>query len=311
MVAGSWPEELPTPPPGQARTYLDLLFHRDDLPASPGHLLAGCIESGETYQDAGLARWRFPGLDEPDVRGARRGDQASNPILLELAQTDSRALAEHSLLASRRMARPFQGSMSDDAGARLERLLVEQGDSAVGSSQRQGARAVGELIHRLFEAWNLDERPEEEWDRQQEALLSGLETLVPAEELSAATERASKLLERIGSGELLERFIELRSNVLGREIPVLLAPASDNDGPTGFYSGAIDLLYRDPQSSLPVVVDFKTDWVESDEELAARADVYRPQEDLYAEAVQKAMTLERRPGTELWFLWADRRWRRP
>ena len=308
VVAGNWPDELPSLPPEQARTYLDLLRHRHDLPAAPGRLLGDCIEDGETFQDTGFARWRFPGLGKPNGERVRAGRQISMAVPLALAQSDSRALFEHTLVAGRRMARPFQGSMSADAGARLERLLDEGDESRVGSSQRDGARAVGELIHRLFETWDLDERPEDEWERQQKTLLARLSTLVPASELRAATERATKLLARIGHGELLKRFIELRQTVLGREIPVLLAPPSEDAGPTAFYSGAIDLLYRSPESEAPVIVDFKTDWVESDEDLAARAEVYASQEDLYAAAVQRAMKLERRPHTELWFLWADRRY---
>ncbi|MGB5161550.1 MAG: UvrD-helicase domain-containing protein [Thermoanaerobaculia bacterium] len=311
VVAGNWPEELPSLPPEQATTYLDLLRHRIDLPASPGRLLGDCIEDGETFQDTGFARWRFPGLGKMNGETVGADEQVSKSIPLELAQSDSRALSEHTLVAGHRMARPFQESMSADAGARLERLLDEGSESRVGSSRRHGARAVGELIHRLFETWDLDEQPGDEWQKQQKSLLAGLSTLVPEDELSAATERATNLLERIGSGDLLKRFIELRETVLGREIPVLLAPLGGNEGPVGFYSGAIDLLYRCPETARPVIVDFKTDWVESDQDLAARARVYASQEDLYAAAVQRAMKLERRPDTELWFLWADRRYTRP
>jgi ATP-dependent helicase/nuclease subunit A len=311
VVAGNWPEELPSLPPEQATTYLDLLRHRIDLPASPGRLLGDCIEDGETFQDTGFARWRFPGLGKMNGETVGADEQVSKSIPLELAQSDSRALSEHTLVAGHRMARPFQESMSADAGARLERLLDEGSESRVGSSRRHGARAVGELIHRLFETWDLDEQPGDEWQEQQKTLLAGLSTLVPEDELSAATERATSLLERIGSGELLKRFIELRETVLGREIPVLLAPPGGDEGPVSFYSGAIDLLYRCPETARPVIVDFKTDWVESDQDLAARARVYASQEDLYAAAVQRAMKLERRPDTELWFLWADRRYTRP
>jgi ATP-dependent helicase/nuclease subunit A len=307
VVAGNWPDELSALPSEKARTYLDLLRHRNDLPASPGRLLGGCIEDGDTFQDAGFARWRFPGLEDTTGKGFRRVEQVSKAIPLELARADSRALSEHSLLAGLRMARPFQGPMSADAGARLERLLGERGGSWVGSGQRQGARVVGELIHRLFETWNFEEQPEEEWERQHETLLARLSAAVPEAELPAATGRATKLLERIGSGELLERFIGLRQTVLGREIPVLMAAPNGDEGPAGFYSGAVDLLYRSPESETPVIVDFKTDWVESDEDLAARAEVYAGQEDLYATAIQRALNLETRPETELWFLWADRR----
>jgi ATP-dependent exoDNAse (exonuclease V) beta subunit len=200
--------------------------------------------------------------------------------------------------------------MSAEAGDRLDRLLVEGRESGIDSDQRQGARVVGELVHRLFETWNLEARPEEEWQRQEERLLAELSTSVPEEELPAATQRAMALLERIERGTLLQRFIGLGQTVLGREIPVLSSPRSGNRGPVGFYSGAIDLLCRDPETGAVTIVDFKTDQVETDEELVARGEVYSSQEDLYAEAIQRTMNLDTRPGTELWFLFADRRWTR-
>jgi len=307
VVVGSWPEELPHRPPEQAVTYLDLLEHRSDLPTAPAELLGHCIDDGETFKDTGFARWRFPGLEDPGGEGEEGEPQLSDAITVPMAKSDSRSLSELTLAAGHRMARPFQGPMSADAGARLERLLDEGGGSGFRSGERQGARTVGELVHRLFETWDLEEQPEAEWQRQQQTVLAGLSSLVPVDELPAAIERASALLERIGSGELLQRFIELRKAVLGREIPVLLAPQDGDEGPLGFYSGAIDLLYRNPESGSPVLVDFKTDRVESDEDLAARAEVYASQENLYAEAMQRAMNLETRPDTELWFLWADRR----
>jgi ATP-dependent exoDNAse (exonuclease V) beta subunit len=200
--------------------------------------------------------------------------------------------------------------MSSDSGSRLERLLDDGSDRGALAGHRQGARAVGDLIHRLFETWNLEEDPVIEWNRQRDQLLSGLGTQVPNNDLPGAIERATALLDRIESGELLKRFVELRGSVLGREIPVLLKPEDGTEGPVGFYSGAIDLLYRQSETGAPVIVDFKTDRVESDADLAARAEIYASQEDLYALAVQRVMSLENRPNTELWFLWADRRWTR-
>jgi ATP-dependent exoDNAse (exonuclease V) beta subunit len=75
--------------------------------------------------------------------------------------------------------------------------------------------------------------------------------------------------------------------------------------PLGCHAGAIDLLYRDPESGGLVVADFKTDRVETPAELIARAAVYHPQEALYARAVQEMTDAARPPRTELWFLWAD------
>ncbi len=310
VVAGNWPKELAETAPERAKTYLDLLSHRADIPTRPGRLAADCLENGVAFQDSGLARWKFPALGASSGDEIKGAEPVSQSISLQRALSDSRTLADQAVAAGHRMARPFQSSMSSDAGARLERLLDEGREARVEAGRRSGARVVGELIHRLFETWNLQEPPEAEWQRQRKALLADLSTSAPQGELSATTERATELLERIGSGELLQRFTDLQEAVLGREIPVLLAPPDDDTGPTGFYSGAIDLLYRCPESKALIIVDFKTDRIEAAEDLAARAEAYAPQEDLYAAAVQRAMNLESRPDTELWFLWADRRYTR-
>jgi ATP-dependent exoDNAse (exonuclease V) beta subunit len=60
-----------------------------------------------------------------------------------------------------------------------------------------------------------------------------------------------------------------------------------------------------------VIADYKTDRVEGDEEVAARAAAYAPQEAIYAEALRQALDLDEPPRAELWFLWADRVWRSP
>ena len=55
-----------------------------------------------------------------------------------------------------------------------------------------------------------------------------------------------------------------------------------------------------------MVADYKTDRVETDAELAERAEGYRGQGAVYVEAVQRALGLERPPRFELWFLHAGR-----
>ena len=310
VVVGSWPEELKVPHVELARTYLDLLARRSDLPASPDRLLGECVETGQAFRDAGFARWRFPGLEGTKREAHRKDGRDSRAVPIQLVRDDSQTLTRHCLTAGHRMIRTFQGSMSADAGSRLARLLDEGQDGGARAGHRQGARAVGDLIHRLFETWDLEEDPVDEWKRQRDRLLSGLSTQGLEGERPGAIERATALLDRVEDGELLQRFIGLRGTVLGREIPVLLKPEDGTEGPVGFYSGAIDLLYREPETGAPVIVDFKTDQVESDADLAARAEVYSSQEDLYAAAVQRVMSLETRPDTELWFLWADRRWTR-
>jgi ATP-dependent exoDNAse (exonuclease V) beta subunit len=71
----------------------------------------------------------------------------------------------------------------------------------------------------------------------------------------------------------------------------------------GVVSGAIDLLYRDPDDGGRIVIaDYKTDEVATDEEMRARAAVYVSQGMLYARAIQEALELVEIPKFELWFL---------
>jgi ATP-dependent exoDNAse (exonuclease V) beta subunit len=77
----------------------------------------------------------------------------------------------------------------------------------------------------------------------------------------------------------------------------------------GFVSGALDLLYRDPETGDLVVADYKTDRVEVEGDLSALTDLvgaYAPQARLYARAVREALDLPEPPRAELWFLWAGR-----
>ena len=90
------------------------------------------------------------------------------------------------------------------------------------------------------------------------------------------------------------------------EVPVDLEPATNTNG---FVAGAIDLVYRDPENADLVIPAFKTDRVEGEESLAARAAVYAPQEEVYVAAVRSALDLPATPRAELWFLWSDRLWR--
>ena len=46
-----------------------------------------------------------------------------------------------------------------------------------------------------------------------------------------------------------------------------------------------------------MVADYKTDRIESDEDVAARAEVYAPQARLYARAVREALDLPEAPSS--------------
>ena len=93
-------------------------------------------------------------------------------------------------------------------------------------------------------------------------------------------------------------------------LPVLLAPQegpgpADERPPVGGWSGAIDLLYRDPASRALVVADYKTDDV-GEGGAEARAAAYAQAGAVYTAAVESALELPERPRFELWFLRAGR-----
>lgn len=206
------------------------------------------------------------------------------------------------------MRRLIQRPVSADAGERLGRLLDAERRESPAAGRRLVAQAVGELVHRMFESWELEADPSQELERQRQLLLHRLPAMVEPEMLAEARLRAEELLQRFEGGELIEVFVALRGQVVGREIPVVLPPAGDAEGPLGFSAGAVDLLYRHPSTQALTIVDFKTDVVETEGEIAERAAAYASQEQGYARAIQEAMDLAAPPDTELWFLWPDRRW---
>jgi ATP-dependent exoDNAse (exonuclease V) beta subunit len=144
-------------------------------------------------------------------------------------------------------------------------------------------------VHRVLETLRLDSDLREQIDAQRDRLAGSL---------------ADDALARFAQGPLLARLAALREHVIARELPVLLPPESEGDGPVGFIAGAIDLLYRDPATGELVVVDYKTDRVEGAAALAERAAHYAGQAASYRRAVKEALALERPPRCELWFLHA-------
>lgn len=120
----------------------------------------------------------------------------------------------------------------------------------------------------------------------------------------AALVEARSLLASLSGGRVLARLEGVRNRVLGREVPVLLPPTSE-DAAVGFIAGTIDLMFEDPTDGALVIVDYKTDAVAADD-LDARARRYAPQLRLYARAMAEALTPDHPPRCELWFLGADR-----
>jgi len=105
-----------------------------------------------------------------------------------------------------------------------------------------------------------------------------------------------KIVAAFRDSELAARLLEV--DVVGRELPILVQRDSGQ-----LFRGSIDLLYREPGGDL-VVADYKTDLDDDDAALRRR---YGGQLEVYAEAVARALELERPPRAELWLVRSGRR----
>lgn len=299
---------------GSAQSHVALLeARREGTPDLGRHMQELGREARDATIDLVGARWTFPDLpgfhsDQP-ISG-RRVRRALFEVAAVRAGAD--ALRAHRREAARRMARTFRGA----ASASTHENLVEQsregrdefGASGVprraapGSTDDETPLRVGTAIHRLLERFDLRADPSAEMARRREDLDRELARTVTADALAAARDRATALLDRFAEGPLLEALCRLADHVVARELPVLLPPDRDGHGPVGFVAGAVDLLYRDPDSGAWVVADYKTDRVESESEIAERVATYRAQGSVYLRAVAEALELPELPRFELWFL---------
>jgi ATP-dependent helicase/nuclease subunit A len=306
VLVGNWPAEPIPRNPQASATFLDLLLNRDSLPPSLPQLAHQALD-GPGFIDAAGVRWRFPGLEPAE------GDMQTTepPVSFPPRATIRRASEGLQVLGDRARLRMERGLIGQAA--------AEPSGGDVPESRRRGpepidrgkiaARAVGTALHAVLENWDLEADLEAEAERQRERLRLYLASRLSAHQLEAASRRADTQLSRIAGGGLLVTLVERREEILARELPVLLPAEGSTEGPLFGTSGIVDLLLRDPKNESYLVVDYKTDEVESEAALAARADHYRPQLVVYAEAVRQGLDLPRLPQTELWFLWADRRWR--
>lgn len=312
VLAGRWPEPegKPAYPPGAP---MDLLLSRrvspPDLSQPWEEASAAEAPAGRTWciPDAAGALWKLIALRPQEVvRLAAEPERPSLPGPQEISLV-SATLRRNRGEAAIRMARPFGGAASEESHARLreqqaEHIAEPQGFSRRSSSDREAAMAAGGAIHRALEEWDLDADPGREAGRQRSLLPAYLASLSEGESLDQALPLAEALLERFASGPLLDRLRHLKDHILARELPVLLPPIEGHRSPVGIVSGAIDLLYRDPQDGRVVVADYKTDEVETEEQLRNRVEVYEAQGTTYARAIEEALELDQSPRVELWFL---------
>jgi ATP-dependent helicase/nuclease subunit A len=294
VVLGKW---RAAPRTGRPASYLDLLERRSESPPDLARLRASLEGVGTWWADAASVRWVFPALAPPTQAPARRAGPTGLAPVAEVRR-QQRRLAELAELARVRMRRPFVAAATGEAHEAL--AGGAGGPERSGSGAGRGlAMAVGSAVHRVLETADLADPVAGAAER----LATALAGSVAPGDVDGAARRAGELLARLAGSGLAARFAAAAPHVLGREVPVLLPPETEGEGPAGCVAGVVDLLLRDPTTGEVVVVDYKTDQVEAGEELDRRAAAYALQGRAYARAVQKALDLGAPPRVELWFLW--------
>jgi len=304
VLSGRWPD------PGKdgRGSHAGLLRARalpaPDFDAELGRL----VERGEAdFFDAAAARWVFPSLSRerpPSVAWAQAGD-AALPRPAEIERDARRLRTERDRVAAQRERR-FGAAASDDGSRdwREQRADRAAGEAAATASPAEVARAVGTALHRALEEFDLEVEPEAEFARWRDALEGDLSALVEPESLAAAVADARALFDALVAGRLFSRLRSLAGCVVARELPVLAPPDADG-GPAAYVSGAIDLLYRDPESDELVIADYKTDRVSPETPLSEYSLTYVGQGAVYRRAVREAFALAYTPRFELWYLRRD------
>jgi ATP-dependent exoDNAse (exonuclease V) beta subunit len=267
-------------------------------------------EGAAAERDADGVLWRYPDLD-PERARRRRDDAADPPAWPSPAE-----LGEHAVRLARRReaarahaARPrAQAASALSHEAHRERVHArrfpeEDAAPVPEAPPRDAARAaaVGTALHAALERWDAGAEIGTARAMALARVDAALPALVGASELAAARTEAERILDRFVASPLLDRLREIDAHVVARELPVLLRPRPGDDA-VGHVVGAIDLLYRDPETGAWVVADYKSDEVSSDAELRERAARYAGQGGAYVRAVHEALGLDAPPRFELWFL---------
>ena len=319
----------------KAGSMADLLEHRPRAEQALGELALRAARSDfEPWIDEWGTLWRLAaGGSGPRATDSAHAAEAESAATSTVIERESLELAACREASARRSARPFHTTASaeghvESIETRAEQRFAEGEDEAASSRLASGttlsartespsaigraaAQTAGTAVHRVLERFDLDADPVEEVQRWRELLPELCSDGVSQEHVIAATERALELLELVLGNGILARLRELSDHLVARELSVLLpvdhdVAGDDPSAPVGFVSGAIDLVYRDPEVNELVVADYKTDVIGDDAALEARVAAYAGQGRTYVEAVREALELDVTPRFELWFLRAGR-----
>ncbi len=306
VLCGLWLKTNTTLTTHAANCHMDLFYAANRIPES----LSMALAKENHYRDHDQVLWRLPARQEP-LHPSRLfpASDAGLPAVAEVRRA-STLLTTRRRQARSRMERPYRGPVSAVAHEELEKQKAAPRQKTEANPEhgqtRSMSMAIGTALHRVFENLDLAHDLPEAFSLQGARIDQYLRptNLAPAEHRKAK-EKTQLLLRKIEEGPLPARMAEIRDHILARELPLIAPPVPDH-GPTGFLMGAIDLLYRDPETGDLVVADYKTDFIESDESLDQKVEIYSKQLSVYARSIADALGLDRPPRIEMWFLSAGR-----
>jgi ATP-dependent exoDNAse (exonuclease V) beta subunit len=166
------------------------------------------------------------------------------------------------------------------------------------------ARVIGSAIHRALEMFDFSADEEVEIEYQRDALARNLAQTAASDHAEATVAAGIQLWNQIARGSLFARLRKLSDRIIARELSVL-SPPTDDEGPVGYFTGLIDLVYRDPSNDQMVIVDYKTGAVGDWEGRRSPMESHSEQGDAYKRALESAFELAYTPRFELWFLRDD------
>ncbi len=294
VVSGRWQSDGELIPAQEAGSFEDLLAHR--VPCSELDERARAGQARWTEADRPV-QWVLPALDPEFGKQSERSDEERPPYDLVRVRREAAELAELRLEARERSALPVSAAASS-----LARGQIEVPTGADQSAAREAAAAAGTAVHWLLEILDLESDLATQVEGRRDDVLERAAAAAPGAG-DLARRRAGEVLDGLLAGRCLATLSDLGDDVVARELPVLV-PAGEDDPAVSAILGVADLVYR--RNGRLVVADYKTDALRDDDEIAARAEHYRPQLELYARAVSEALNLPDPPLLEIWFLSADR-----
>ncbi|MCW5799794.1 MAG: UvrD-helicase domain-containing protein [Nitrospira sp.] len=245
----------------------------DLLEQAAGAELSGIGQGGLSVGGVGLRHTILKGEDRPPFRvrpqPTRLEENAVDQALCDRWAQRDRVWEEHRTMSLIISPSDF---IRKPPSMPYSTMQPRQGWSSTSGT------AVGTIVHRVLQYWDFTADAE----RQVAAISSASLAL---EEQESTTSQA--IVEDVQG--LLRTFIQSsayarlrQATVIGRELPFLI-PWHDG---RQILEGAIDLLYR--IEGRLWIADYKTDMIPVDQ-VAARADLYRGQAQLYREAVTQSL----------------------